>query len=145
MSSIKVLLTSLVLLPFTANPLAASGIGENNPDFFSSLVKVFSILFIILAIMLILFYLSKGPLKNLKKKIGIKERDEVIKVIDISHIAPKKSICVVDVAGHIFVVGITADNIIPIARLGDKELTERTEQGSTVEDNRGRLPSFNNI
>ncbi len=145
MSCLKVMLTSLVLLPFTANPLAASGIGENNPDFFSSLVKVFSTLFIILAIMLILFYLSKGPLKNLKKKIGIKEREEVIKVIDVSHIAPKKSICVVDVAGHIFVVGITTDNIIPIARLQDKELTERTDKGSTMEDDRGRRLSFFNI
>lgn len=145
MSCLKVMLTSLVLLTFASNSLAATGIGENNPDFFSSIVKVFSILFIILAIMLALFYLSKGPLKNLKKKIGLKERDEVIKVIDISHIAPKKSICVVDVAGHVFVVGITTDNIIPIARLQDKELTERTEQGSTMEDDRGRRPSFFNI
>ncbi len=145
MSSIKVFLGSLILLPITANSLAASGIGENNPDFFSSIVKVFSILFIILAIMLVLFYLSKGPLKNLKKKIGLKDRDEVIKVLGINHIAPKKSICVVDVAGHIFVVGITTDNIIPIARLQDKELTERTEKGSTMEDDRGRRPSFFNI
>ncbi|HLF85772.1 MAG TPA: flagellar biosynthetic protein FliO [Nitrospiria bacterium] len=125
MTYLKVTLTSLVLLVFAANPIAASGIGENNPDFFSSIIKVFSVLFVILAIMLVLFYLSKGPLKNLKKKIGLRERDEVIKVIDISHIAPKKSICVVDVAGHIFVVGITTDNIIPIARLGDKGIIER--------------------
>ena len=145
MTYLKVTLTSLALLALASNSLAASGIGQNNPDFSSSIVKVFSVLFIILAIMLALFYLSKGPLKNLKKKIGIKERAEVIKVIDISHIAPKKSICVVDVAGHVFVVGITTDNIIPIARLQGKELTERTEQGSTMEDDRGRRPSFLNI
>ncbi len=145
MTCLKIMLTSLALLAFTSNSLAASGTGENNPDFFSSIVKVFSVLFIILAIMLALFYLSKGPLKNLKKKIGLKERDEVIKVIDISHIAPKKSICVVDVAGHVFVVGITNDNIIPIARLGDKGIIERPEQGSTLEDRRGHRPSFKNI
>ena len=105
------------LMAGTASPLSASPAGGDGPDLFSSLIRVLSILFLILALLFISFYLTRGPLKKLKKRIGLKGGEEIIKVIDIRHIAPKKSIGVVDVAGHIIVVGITANDINLLARL----------------------------
>lgn len=126
-------LITLNLLASLSLPLSASVTGETDPDLFYSLIRVFSILFIILALLFTSFYLTKGPLKNLKKKIGLKERDEIIRVLDITNIAPKKSISVVDVAGHIIVVGITANDIIPLARLGNRGAIEIPGSAGLVE------------
>lgn len=94
----------------------------NDPDLFYSLIKVVSALSIILALLFASLYLGKGPLEMLKKKIGLKKRDEIIKILDVTHISPKKSIGVVDVAGHIIVVGITANDIKLLARLDEPRL-----------------------
>lgn len=116
----------------------------NEPDLLFSVIRVFSILFVILVLLFTLFYLTKGPLKNLKKKIGLKERDEIIRVLDITNIAPKKSIGVVDVAGHIIVVGITANDIIPLARLDERGSTGRPGLGGLIEERNKEVSSLLN-
>lgn len=126
----KHVLIVLSSLMYPSLSFSASAMVENDPGLISSLVRVFSILFIILAMLFASFYLAKGPLKNLKKKMGLKDKNEIIKVLDMTTIAPKKSIGVVDVAGHIIVVGITANDIVLLARLGSEGAAGRPESGT---------------
>jgi flagellar protein FliO/FliZ len=44
----------------------------------------------------------------------------LIRIVANSYLAPRKSIALVAIAGEYFVVGLTADNLIPLGRIEDQ-------------------------
>ncbi len=92
------------------------------PTFFSSSIKLVTALTIVLSLILITYYFVK---KYLLKDGSLLGMDKQMKVISTSYIAPKKSITLVEVAGEILVLGVTAANINLLTKVENKEADER--------------------
>lgn len=58
----------------------------------------------------------------------------LIQVVGSSYLAPRKSIALVAVAGEYFVVGLTADNLIPLGRIEDQANLAARLSASTQPD-----------
>ena len=104
------------------------------PDLYSAAVKTFSILFIILAVILTVFYLIK---RFWPRGLEFMGRDQWIRVIAATSIAPKKMVALVEVAGEILVLGLTGDQITMLTKVTDgkmihhlKESQEKKTTGS---------------
>lgn len=91
-----------------------------DPTFFSSSIKVVTSLTIVLSLILVTYYFVKKYLL----KDGLLGMDKQIKVISTSYIAPKKNITLVEVAGEILVLGVTAANINLLTKIENKEAVE---------------------
>jgi len=92
------------------------------PNLFSSAIRMVVALSIIIAILLVIFYLTK-PLLN---KVGaISGKEKVIRVLANNYVGGKKVISLVSVADHLLVVGITPTNISLLTRIEDPETVER--------------------
>ena len=89
------------------------------PGFYSTAIRTFSILSIILAVILIGFYLIKrfGP-----KGSGFMCNNRWIKVIAATYIAPKKMISLVEIAGEILVLGLTDNQITILTKVTNKQM-----------------------
>ena len=92
------------------------------PDLFSSAIKTFSALALILAVILICFYLVK---RFWPRGSGLLNSDRLIRVITTSPIAPKKMISVVEVGEDILVLGLTDSQITMLTKVTDEEVIQR--------------------
>jgi flagellar protein FliO/FliZ len=88
------------------------------PDLYSTAVKTFSTLFIILAVILLGFYLIK---RFGSRGTGLMGGDQWIKVIATTYLAPKKMISLVEVAGEILVLGLTDNQITMLTKVTDQQ------------------------
>jgi flagellar protein FliO/FliZ len=88
------------------------------PDMFSTAIKTFSTLFILLAVILFGLYLVK---RFWPKGAGLMGGDQWIKVITTSYLAPKKMISLVEVAGEILVLGHTDTQITMLSKVADQQ------------------------
>ncbi len=88
------------------------------PDMFSTAIKTFSTLFILLAVILFGLYLVK---RFWPKGAGLMGGDQWINVIATSYLAPKKMISLVDVAGEILVIGLTDSQITMLTKVADQQ------------------------
>jgi flagellar protein FliO/FliZ len=95
------------------------------PTLFSSSLKTVSALLIVLSLMLMIVYFVK---KYLLKEGSLLGMDKQIKVLSTSYIAPKKSINLVEVAGEILVLGMTANNITFLNKIENKETIEKIKR-----------------
>ncbi|RPH43375.1 MAG: flagellar biosynthetic protein FliO [Desulfobulbaceae bacterium] len=76
-------------------------------------------LLIVLGIILIFYALAKKRFSLLNSS-----EKNLIKVLEIRHLMPKKSICLIEVRGREYLLGIGADNVSLIAGLSqDSEST----------------------
>ncbi|KPJ62099.1 MAG: hypothetical protein AMJ42_00205 [Deltaproteobacteria bacterium DG_8] len=89
------------------------------PDLYSAAVRTFSILFIILAAILVVFYLIK---RLWPKGSGFMGSDQWIKVIAASYIAPKKMVVLVEVAEEILVLGLTGEQITMLTKVTNDQM-----------------------
>lgn len=87
----------------------------SSPDLFSSFVKMFAVVGILLSILIAGLYAFK---KIAQKKNGIKGDGSNIRIITRTYLGPKKSIALIDIGGERIVVGITSNHISPLAKLG---------------------------
>jgi flagellar protein FliO/FliZ len=92
------------------------------PDLFSSAIKTFSALALILAVILIGLYLVK---RFWPRGSGLLNTDRLIRVITTSPIAPKKMISVVEVGEDILVLGLTDTNITMLTKVTDEQVIHR--------------------
>ncbi len=95
------------------------------PTLFSSSLKVVTALMIVLSLMLVIYYFVK---KYLLKDGSLLGMDKQIKVLSTSYIAPKKSINLIEVAGEILVLGVTATNINLLTKIENKEVVEKIKE-----------------
>lgn len=92
------------------------------PDLFTSAVKTFSVLFILLALILIALYLVKRfwPIGA-----GLNGSNRWLNIIATAPIAPKKMISLVEVAGEVIVLGITEQHITMLTRVVHEDAVHR--------------------
>jgi len=88
------------------------------PDLFSTAIKTFSTLFILLAVILFGLYLVK---RFWPKGAGLMGGDQWIKVITTTYLAPKKMISLVEVAGEILVLGHTDSQITMLTKVANQQ------------------------
>jgi len=98
------------------------------PDLYTTAIKTFSTLAIMLAVILIGFYLVK---RFWPKGAGFMSAHQWVKVITATSIAPKKMISLVEVGDEILVLGLTDSHISLLSKVTDEQMIHslRTSQG----------------
>lgn len=97
----------------------------NPPDLYLAAVKTFSILFIILAVILMIFYLIK---RFWPKGSGFMGSNRWIRVIAATYIAPKKMVSLVEVAGEVIVLGLTSDHITMLTKVTNEQMIHHLKE-----------------
>lgn len=84
-------------------------------------------LFLVLALLILAFYLIKRFSEN---RAGKGNRD-YIKVLSVHHLSPKEKLMLVNVLGETLLIGVTPSQISKITKLDDAvELPEESESNS---------------
>ena len=89
------------------------------PDLYTTAIKTFSTLAIMLAVILIGFYLVK---RFWPKGSGFMSGHQWVKVITAIPIAPKKLISLVEVGDEILVLGLTDSHISLLTKVTDEQM-----------------------
>lgn len=114
------------------------------PTLLSSSLKVVTGLLIVLSLMLICYYFVK---KYLLKEGSLLGMDKQVKVLSTSYIAPKKNITLLEVAGEILVLGVTASHISFLTKIENEEAIKKIKskkESSLInwKKNKQTKPSF---
>jgi flagellar protein FliO/FliZ len=104
------------------------------PDFFSTAVRTFSTLCILLAVILVGSYLIR---RFWPKSAGFMSGDQWVRVIATSYLAPKKTISVVEVAGEILVLGLTENQISMLARVTNQATIDDLKESQRQRESAG--------
>ena len=98
------------------------------PDLYTTAIKTFSTLAIMLAVILIGFYLVK---RFWPKGSGFMSAHQWVRVITATSIAPKKMISLVEVGDEILVLGLTDSHISLLTKVTDEQMIHslRASQG----------------
>ena len=91
------------------------------PDLFTSALKMFSALLLVLGILMACVYL----MRRLAHREGVGPATKLIKIMDRTPIGVKKNVTVIEVADRILVLGVTHDRISLLAQIEDQESVER--------------------
>ncbi|CCK81731.1 flagellar biosynthetic protein FliO [Desulfobacula toluolica] len=86
---------------------------NTSSDIWVAFARTFSMLFLVLAVLILCFYLIK-KFSTLK---GGKGSKEFIKVLCVHHLSPKEKLVLLDVLGDIILVGVTPSNISKISSI----------------------------
>lgn len=90
-------------------------------DFWESLLRTLSALAIVLMLMGALAMAAKRFMGHRPGQTG---RHQLIRVVASGHIAPRKTIALVSVAGEYLIVGATATDLVPLGRVNDSARVE---------------------
>ena len=91
------------------------------PDLFTSALKMFSALLLVLGILLACAYL----MRRLAQREGTGPGTKLTKIMDRTPLGVKKNVTVIQVADRILVLGVTHDRISLLAQIEDQESVER--------------------
>ncbi len=92
--------------------------------------KTVLMLGIVIAVMLLLLWLFKKYMNGAGGRFG-RSQSSPIKVLSTSFLGPKKSLSIVDVAGEVLVLGITAESITCLATLDREDALEEIKKYKT--------------
>ena len=106
----------------------AGNLSFSQPDFYFAAIKTFSVLSIILALILIGFYLVRRYGPNRSGGVG---GNRWVKLISVTPIAPKKMIGVVEVAGELLVVGLTEQQITLLTKVTNEQMIDHLKKHQT--------------
>jgi flagellar protein FliO/FliZ len=100
---------------------------SSSSDIWMAFARSFSMLFLVLALLILVFYLIK-KYSNVK---GLKGGKNLIKVLTIHHLSPKEKLVLLDVLGDTILIGVTSSNITKISSINKKvDLTSETKEQS---------------
>lgn len=99
---------SLGILSFPLSAAAAPAAGDELDAYF----RVFWALCLVLALILILFALFRKRFSLINPR-----SDKAIRVLEIQPLAPRKSVCLIEVRGREFLVGVANESITLLADL----------------------------
>jgi flagellar protein FliO/FliZ len=91
-------------------------------EFILSILKMLSALALVLGLMVVAMYFLK---KFMNRTGGGIETDEFVKIISTRYLGPKNSIVILDVLGHVIVVGISSQQISMLTEIDDRESLDR--------------------
>ena len=120
MKKLAVLLSATLLFP-----AAASAGGEGGPELLGSLAQMVGSLILVVGIILVLYYLA-GRLMKVPQGGGFR----YIRVVETRHLAPKKSLVLVEVGGEYLLLSSSGEGVNFIKQV---EMLEEIE----VVDERG--------
>ncbi len=114
---------------------------SSSPDIWMAFGRTFGMLFLVLALLILVFYL----IKKYSNARGLKGSKNFIKVLTIHHLSPKEKLVLVDVLGDTILIGVTSSNITKISSF-DKNVDLQVDQpiGSPVdiEDQPSKFSDF---
>ena len=90
---------------------------STSPDIWMAFARSFSMLFVVLALLLLVFYL----IKRVSDHKGVKGQKNFIKILAVHHLSPKEKLVLVDVLGDSLLIGVTPSQISKITSI-DKEI-----------------------
>lgn len=80
---------------------------SSNTDIWIAFARTFSLLFVVLALLILVFYF----IKKISMASGKKNGGRHIKVLSMHHLAPKEKLVLLDVLGETILVGVTPNRI----------------------------------
>jgi len=113
----------------------------DQPDFITSVIKMFSALLLVLGIFMGSFYLLRRVLKRDVADPGKKN----IRIIDRSYIDVKKSVMIVEVSGQVLVLGVTNDQISLLTQIEDPENIAQLKNNTTTGGSRSFSSHLNRL
>lgn len=111
-------------------PTKAPHAADAGPTLFASMIKLFSGLAVVIAVLLVTYYFVREYLGKMNKVSG---KGKLINVIATHYLAPKKSVMLIDVAGERLIIGV-GDEINLLARI---ENTDAGAYGNTPSQGSG--------
>jgi flagellar protein FliO/FliZ len=90
-------------------------------DFWESLFRTLSALAIVLVLMGMVAMAARRLMGHRQGQTG---RRQLVRVVASGHIAPRKTIALVSVAGEYLIVGATATDLVPLGRVSDSARVE---------------------
>ena len=99
-------------------PTKAPQAVDEGPTLFASMIKLFSGLAVVIAVLLVTYYFVREYLGKMNKVSG---KGKLINVIATHYLAPKKSVMLIDVAGERLVIGV-GDEINLLARIENTDV-----------------------
>ena len=91
-------------------------------DFYDSFVRMVSALAVVLGLMGVLVYLSR---RLLGTRAVMRGGEPLVRVLGSGYLGSRKSVAVVAVCGELHVLGVTADNVVPIGKVTDPAQVRR--------------------
>lgn len=86
---------------------------NTSSDIWFAFARTFSMLFIVLALLILGFYL----IKKFSEARGIKGQKDFIKILSVHHLSPKEKLVLLDVLGQTLLIGVTPSQISKISSL----------------------------
>ncbi|MCG8566840.1 MAG: flagellar biosynthetic protein FliO [Desulfobacterales bacterium] len=88
-----------------------------NTDMGYALIKIMAMLFVVLALLLLLFYL----IRKFSNPVGSRGRQDLISVLATHYLSPKEKLVLINLAGRTLLIGVTPGTINTLHVL-DQEL-----------------------
>ena len=101
---------------------------STNPALFSAGLRMFWGLLVVLGILLIIYGLMRKRLSFIKHN-----DNSVIKIKEIRHLMPKKSICLIEVGNQELLLGLGSDTITLLSSVSTRKDTSFTETLASME------------
>jgi len=86
---------------------------NTSSEIWFAFIKTFSMLFLVLAIIILIFYF----VRKFSTAKGVKGSKDFIKVLNVHHLAPKEKLVLLDVLGDTILIGVTPTNITKISSI----------------------------
>lgn len=99
---------------------------NTSSEIWFAFARTFSVLFLVLAFIILVFYL----IKKFSTAKGVKGGKDFIKVLCVHHLSPKEKLVLLDVLGDTILIGVTPTNISKISSI-EKELDFSGEENET--------------
>jgi len=102
---------------------------NTSSDIWFAFARTFSVLFLVLALLILAFYL----IKKISTAKGVKGSKDFIKILSVHHLSPKEKLVLVNVLDDTILIGVTPANISRISSFGkDMEVSnDKNEPSST--------------
>lgn len=89
---------------------------NTSSDIWFAFGRTFSMLFLVLAFLILAFYL----IKKMSAAKGVKGGRDFIKILTVHHLSPKEKLVLLDVLGDTILIGVTGSQISKIASFDKK-------------------------
>jgi len=94
----------------------------NSPDVLPTLVKMMSALIIVVGLVITTMYLLKKFMRNRGTSLN---DDELIRIISQKYLGAKNSVMLVEILGHVLVVGLSNNGMSVLAHIDDEDFHDR--------------------
>ena len=101
---------------------------SNTSDIWFAFARTFSVLFVVLALLILVFYL----IKRMSASKGSSGGRNLIQVLSIHHLSPKEKLVLVDVPGKTLLVGVTPSKISALTTLDEDADIETKKESAPV-------------